>query len=1794
MSEVSAQTLHVVSKELATTLNDARVALENFAEHPDNPQLLAQCAAHLHQAHGVLRLVEVYGASLLAEEMEQVTRYLIAAEKKNQTEGLDALMRAMVQLPAYLERVLSGGRDLALVLLPLLNDLRAVRGNSLLSEGTLLLLNLKSDQQAAPLPPRAGEPPMTATQWARRLRSRFQAGLIGWIRGERTAQNLEILSRVAEKLEQVATTQPVFQLWWVVGAVLEALREQGLAESATVKRLMGLADRQIKRLYDLGESRYSESPQLDLLNNLLYYVARATSRGARVMAVRASFRLGELLPVDDSVEQERENLSAPSVKLMRTVGAAIKEDLTKVKDVLDIFVRKGGTQMEDLAPQLELLKKIADTLGVLGLGGLRTKVQHEIQQLQGLISQGAPLTDAVLVQMAATLIGVEDSLDDQLVRLILPGPAQPAASPSEEVVSADDTDYRQVTEAVMRECIVNLARVKETITQVLQKAGEAQGLDAVPQLLSGITAGLLMLGKGRAVGLVERIGEHVHSMLVPGTKLSSERLDRLADAIVSIEYYMETVQSGRSDPWYMLDNAEGCVRALSAVPVSIPAGLPDDAGVHTRTIAIDHAQAAAVARPSDGVDLVSTDASEEGARAAPEPAQIDPEFLALFIEEAKEEITGINRQFPLWDQNPAERDALVTVRRSFHTLKGSGRMVGAQLVSEFAWSVENLLNRIINKTLARTPAMMSALREAMKVLPGLVEQLETQGNAPDSVNAIMSRLHAHAEGREPEAAGATTAADELGATTGFTDSSSLTGGARVERESPRPTAPARPAMDPVLHEIFSRETAGHLAIIRDFLARCASLPEPWSVPEVVYRACHTLSGSSKMAEARQGIKIAEPLNHYMRKLFENGAGLSREGLAVLEDSVRAIEDVIANINESTGYFLPHQDLIRRLRALDHALDLDLAQRQLEVSLPQQARAAAARQPLAEPEIAEPSDEEPDQEYDADIAAIFSEEATELLEAADVALRDWNNSRSDKERAFELKRQLHTLKGGARMAGVKAMGNLAHELETLVIQIDAGLVAGDDTAYEVLQQSVDELSHMRDAVSAGRRVATAREVTGRIRALSHGQPVIEEEPPPMRERPSATAPRPAASAPAATPAAPHMRATPPPRPAVEIAPPSVRPEPQQPRAVMITPAVAATEEEEEEEEEREGETPTVLPPGREPQPAAERQEMARVDADLLDTLLNNAGEVSIFRSRLEQQVSSIDFNLAELSRTNTRLKEQLRKLEMETEAQILHRHQEEGGARREDFDPLELDRYSAIQQFSRALAESTSDLGSIQSLLENLTREAHNLLLQQSRVVTELQNGLMRTRMVPFSRHVQRLSRIVRQVASELGKKVDLGVEGAAGELDRQVLERMLPPFEHMLRNAVVHGIEMPAERAAKGKPETGRIVVNLHREGAEVVIEVRDDGAGMNIKAIRDKAVSMGLVGPRQSLTDEEAMQLILEPGFSTAGKLTQAAGRGVGMDVVATEVKKLGGALFIESTHGVGSTFTIRLPFTLAISQALIVRVVDELYALPLPTVEGVVRLTKDEVMRHLDEESPTFEYAGQKYRFQHLGAFVGGGPALLPEQDVAVPIILVRAGEHSTALVTDELVGSREIVVKSVGPQISGIRGIAGATILGDGRIVIILDVGALVRSEWRGRTVMEVAARDREDRRTFALVVDDSITVRRVTQRLLERNGMRVMTAKDGVDAISILQEHVPDVILLDIEMPRMDGYEVASHVRNDLRLKDVPIVMITSRVGEKHRARAIEIGVNDYLGKPYQEAQLLDAIEPLVQKRRRVAS
>ncbi|HEX4023860.1 MAG TPA: Hpt domain-containing protein, partial [Steroidobacteraceae bacterium] len=1498
--------------------------------------------------------------------------------------------------------------------------------------------------------------------------------------------------------------------------------------------------------------------------------------------------------------------------------------------VLDIYVRRGGEAAEELAPQVAMLKKIGDTLGVLGLGELRARVQEATQRLEAMAAGSESGSESELVQVAAGLIAVEDHLDDQLVGLILPRKRADGAE-----AESPDHDFQQVQSAVLRECVVNLARVKEYVAQNVSGTLDTAGFDNWPELMRGIKAGLLMLGKTRAVEIIEGITQHLKRVMQPGgTTLQPEYLDRLADAIVSLEYYIETLQAGRSDPWYMLDNASACLEALARAPERVLPTVPAlPARAHTRTLRIEpvaddtatmRAQAAAGApRLQDGAGSLSGEApvgEPPVLAAAPsnsphEATEPDPELTRLFVEEAAEEVAKIQQRFPVWDRNPLESEALLSVRRSFHTLKGSGRMVNARHISEIGWAVENLLNRIIDGTLQRSPQVLELLRTAVGMMPQLVAELAAGTAGRTDVSQLVSRSHAFASGREqpsvpaaaapartdrPAPASAPTPASATGAATAASaEAAPAVSGTRRQDGAVRPTAEpsgaaaagiaaagtsgspgaTAPGIDPALREIYARETATHVANVRAWIARERLAPAPHVLPESVYRACHTLVGSSTMAQARHGIRLAESVNRWLRKSFDSGVGLDDSDLQLLSDCMIAMQTVAAHLDETTGFFVVHDTLRARIARAELELErriaetADLAVRS-SVSLPIAVDAEAD------------SAFEVQAELDPEIAAIFSEEAVELLESAELALAGWNAAPQEEEQVAALRRALHTLKGGARMAGVVAMGELAHELESLITRIENGQVSADERARALAQEAIDELSRMREAIVVGRPPHGAPPLIARIRASAGGPaPAGSELPVPEGAASVPQAPTQASGAPSAAPSAADERA------AAAAQAPITAPAAVAPPATAMSPPIAAPPASAAAEAAAEppASPPAPLPPGREPVVAADRVEMARVSAELLDQLLNSAGEVSIARARLEQQLGSIEFNLGELSRTVTRLKEQLRKLEIETEAQILHRHETEPG-HRADFDPLELDRYSSIQQFSRALAESTSDVGSIQGLLENLIGEAQNLLQQQSRTVTELQNGLMRTRMVSFQRHVQRLARIVRQAAADTGKRAELLVDGASGEFDRQVLERMLPPFEHLLRNAVVHGIEEPAVRRAAGKPDTGHISLSLKREGAEFIVEVADDGAGMDLAAIRAKGLTLGLIRPDQQLSDEDVMQLVLEPGFSTASALTQQAGRGVGMDVVAVEIKKLGGALHMESKPGHGTRFTIRLPFTLAISHALVVRTGDEYYALPLPTVEGVVRVTRDEIAAHLRSDGATFNYGGNKYRLQPLAAYVGMEPSPLPEQDVTIPLVLVRAGEHSTGLVADELIGSREIVVKPVGPQISGIRGISGATILGDGRIVIILDIGALVRAEWRGRAAPTVT-RDKTDRRTFVLVVDDSITVRRVTQRLLERNGMRVLTARDGMDAVALLAENLPDVILLDIEMPRMDGYEVAAHVRNDPRLQDIPIIMITSRVGEKHRARAIELGVDDYLGKPYQESQLIDAITPLVAQRRK---
>ena len=597
---------------------------------------------------------------------------------------------------------------------------------------------------------------------------------------------------------------------------------------------------------------------------------------------------------------------------------------------------------------------------------------------------------------------------------------------------------------------------------------------------------------------------------------------------------------------------------------------------------------------------------------------------------------------------------------------------------------------------------------------------------------------------------------------------------------------------------------------------------------------------------------------------------------------------------------------------------------------------------------------------------------------------------------------------------------------------------------------------------------------------------------------------------------------------------------------------------------------------------------RVDAQLLDEMIAMTGETAIMRSRMENVISEAEFNLNELTRVATRIAEQMRRLDSETEAQMLYRREQQG----EDdthFDPLEMDRFSEIQQLSRQLSEAIDDLKNLQDTLSQDNIILRNLSTQQGIIQRSIQDHLLTTQLMRFDVHEARLRRLVKQTAKSVGKDVNFILEGGEVEVERRLLEDILPALEHMIRNSLAHGIEKPEARLATGKPETGtiKLVVSVH--AAELSVDLIDDGQGLNYDRIREKAAAKGLLDPERANDEAYLSTLILRSGFSTAESLSQLAGRGVGMDVVNEMVKQRRGQIGVYSLRGKGTQFTLSMPFSMSIAEVLLVEIAGQTFAAPMSSIAAISQVDRDSLQRSFDGETVYQHYNDQDYRQYILGAYFKPEQYSFAVEEQSAPVLFINAGGEPVAFHVDRIQNRLEIIVKNVNRQVLNIPGISGATILGDGRVVPVLELLDLSRRIAGLTPIHDEVAAVEEARIPNVLVVDDSVTMRKVSTRLLERHHYNVATAKDGLDAIEVLAGFTPDIILLDIEMPRMDGFEFASHVRNNSNVRDVPIVMITSRTGDKHRERADAIGVQGYLGKPYSEEVLIQTLEHLLKRR-----
>ncbi|MFO7703808.1 MAG: Hpt domain-containing protein [Halopseudomonas sp.] len=1716
------------------------------------------------------------------------------------------------------------------------------------------------------------------------------------------------------------------------------------------------------------------------------------------------------------------------------------------------------------------MKQIADTLAMLGLGQPRRVLQEQIQQVEHLASQQSEIDDGALMDVAGGLLYVEASLQGIL-----------GLERNNEGAGARDADVQNLAAAqnmtlvhqqVIQEARNALEQTREAINAFIASQWDHTQLEPVSDLLNSVRGGLSMLPLTRAAATVGSCRQYINERLL-GPKAVPDwvALDALADVITSVDYYLERLaedDAERSDT--ILAVAAERLRTLGydldSVIGSSAVRLAPDAGVETVEAsqamanqpleASDDQPAAGVTEPSapipsepaaPAVQQQREPLENLAAAQADQDDEMDAELVDIFVEEAGEVLDTLSEFTPLWQSNAEDHKARAEVRRAFHTLKGSGRMVKAGILAELAWSVENLLNRVIDRSIDLTPVIFEAINAVRALMPRLVEDFARNAQQPlPEVARLTALTDALSQGEsdaellmatraEPEILGqgltddqhrldsevpesdspfaaqdrletAETAADDVAALAAGVEpvapssvAASLTAQADHHAESQAQSA-TESSLDPVLLEIFRNETQSHVEQINAFLETCAqALPRP--VSDALQRALHTLKGSAHMAGIQPIAELATPLERLAKDFKANLISVDQALVELLAEGVQLIEAGVAQLDTTPEQSIPGSEgFLERLEALrqqslaarhsgidelehsagsvgllsifltegidqlmdatdvlaarqqgqDVALDSHglrqslraLAEVAGEVDLvpiealayaledvhegllagraefsdmaisalavgherligmmdqvaahqhipPATLEIAALRAllPAAAPAVVQTAVplagtwNPKEAGTDAELVEIFLEEAQEIIDSASASLQQWIADTGNSLAVESLQRDLHTLKGGARMAEIPPVGDLAHELEFLYEGLADQRYQPSAGLNDLLHACHDSLAGMIEGVIAGRAISDG---SGLIAAIK-GFRVRPDLPPELPGQMPADAPTAAAAAADTLPAADPLLAMFLEE-AVELMAPCrallMQRDSDESAAVellhrvqtlkgsarmAVQTALAEQARELETALQMDGmpsatldagllalmtameqlsggmdlgpadwsmpDLPPVSPPVADAEQAqlptdlAQRQTLAevkailqnamqaseagddhqlrvsgqetvKVSAKLLEELVNLAGETSIFRGRIEQQVSDLGHTLNDVDATIERVRDQLRRLDMETQAQILSRHQEEieqGGY--EDFDPLEMDRYSQLQQLSRSLFESASDLLDLKETMAAKSRDAETLLLQQARVNTELQEGLMRTRMVPFDRLLPRMRRVVRQVAGELGKQVALDVGNAEGEMDRSVLERMIGPLEHMLRNAVDHGIERPEIRAAQGKAEEGRIRIDLRREGGEIVLQLADDGAGINLDAVKRKAIERGLMDVDAELTDPEILQFILEAGFSTADQITQISGRGVGMDVVNAEVKQLGGSMSLDTQPGQGSVFTIRLPFTVSVNRALMVYSGDDLYAIPLNTIEGIVRVSGYELEAYYSPEAPPFEYAGKRYDLRYLGnLLVTGQQPRLSGHTLPLPVILVRGAEHTVAVQVDALAGSREIVVKGLGKQFAVVPGIAGATILGDGRVVVILDLLAVIRAQQALQSQQRLAAERAQaitekdaERSTLVMVVDDSITVRKVTSRLLERHGMEVITAKDGIEAIARLQDVQPDIMLLDIEMPRMDGFEVATLVRHDQRLKDLPIIMITSRTGEKHRERARSIGVNDYLGKPYQEAQLLEAIGKLVKVR-----
>lgn len=1726
-TEISHSLKHHVYREIDASLRDARYALEAYLDENSEGNEFFDCIKLISEVDGAIEILDHQSLSLLTNALVRLSDELRMGQIEDPEAALALLLRGMLEIPNYLFLLEHDAVEYQRFYVPLVNEIFRVLG----------LKTFLDDEPEVDVENNAQSlVPLNSLVLADNLKEYFktkrpeylQALLAFYKNPDFQSQERQVLRNIIEDLFVTTKDTPVGEYFRLAALVLTHDMESTQDSLRSIKLLFGKLDSLIKSIV-ISDKLVDNAAFITLSNKLLGRAALLKVDAPEVNEIRKKYPVDEIVnPAVSDIRKYRDFVEGPNTESFESIAHIIRVDLVQIKESFETYLSDQNT--ENLDGTVQSLTNIVNVLELLGFVDRSQSLSVLAQKLSLVLHESKTIDKAFLDKFSVEIVDLERNVE-YLTQI----------RSSKTETFSEDVSVLELNSAQAE----YIRQIKDAVNKLSAHLVELKKSQEKDELKEKVINELLVLKGVIGFYFGDKINSIFQSFIGFVSQLGvgdseDELFQRYADLLIDIEAICVSFIENATDTDKLLSSLEK--KALPDIDeasldsvVEESFALESFVGELADNIKENTLAEVPKLDSSKSMDEPFSDEEFEFLMASldsPELLEVIPASSASFIEEAIEPLNVINYLQPKWLDNISDNELLGEVRSCYSTLKTLAENKQQREISTLCQHIESMLSAIEQEKISYSLALGDILSESEKELIKIIglaevgikpEDLESVNELADSVGSLLEQV------------GPISKADSIDTIV-------------VEDK-------IQYALENELFDIYEKETQSHLNTISMFVTN--NLGD--LIPDDVIRALHTMHGSSHMADVHDMAEVTGELEDKFLELQGNGFKLDDLAAELLTEFVEITKAMLPALLQDGAEFLGKIDFIERIKSLTEAKNNNIQFTDISI-------------------IVDSNDE---------LLEIFLEEAEEILAGLDVVLTKWQLDLESKEIIHELERALHTLKGGARMASLQILADISHAVETkLRSYLDEGV--GDLASLsDIVSLSVEQLVNIVESILANKEIL----VSGHLLALLDLTETYTSESGSQDNRTELSQ--------------------------IDRGIDDFFAELELDTDLELDTGITIGEDDSialdldlalelDEDDVAEiksseltsnildvDESLSVLTDAEQAENAQENAvsdtsqlEQIRVRADILDSLVKQASESNTVNSSFEKHLTEFKTNMDEMNSTVERLKSQLRQLEIETESQIVYRMDGSTGTISHDFDPLEFDRFTQLQTLSRGMVESLNDLENIESSIKKELRNSEKTLNSHSRVSQDLQDGLLRTRMTPFKTVLPRLVRVVTQTSRVLDKQVELHVHGEEVEIDGTLLSKVISPIEHILRNSVYHGIERSEIRAARKKPEQGNVSLHVEYEGTNLVITISDDGGGLDTDAVREKAVLLGVIPEHTNITDEDAAQLILESGLSTANELSQISGRGVGMDVVNTEVRNVGGTLHVGTKKNIGTTITLHLPSKMSLLQALLVTSGSSNYAIPVAGIDGIESVDGAKLGALLENDGAITEWADDTYNIVSLEQLLENKTDRNLKRSVKYTIIYTRFAEHRYAVFVDSYMGTKEIVTKQFGPQLDELRGVQGATIMSDGTLALILDLSTLVRPGIKAVLSKYTSTSDNIDSRATILVVDDSITVRRVSEKFLNRSDFSVLTSKDGVDAISILEEHTPDLVLLDIEMPRMNGYELLQHIRRDERLKELPVIMITSRTGEKHREKAFELGADDYFGKPYDETKLTARINELI--------